>query len=441
LISVFHPPNQKRDMSGAAAAHATAEASQAFTAPEFIIVMPIEPGKPTRHYRTHRTPPFDPENLDSWYFPLKDDVRAAIKAWLEENGGITPELKESFRKFLALGYGFSHSGKSTLFQYGLDWVLMGIAEAIGETLAFFPEGGVIMDQERSVKHSQTDETRALYPGTFTIAMNTLFTDVGRHPDGGPPPRIDTACGHAAVKNALATIPGLLILVKGAMWDGDGDFNKLFKELRPSRNGNMDDSKFLPQDDGKPSFMQQMYGSPAYNSTMCPFPKGCSQGEVEIPKSVVPYAPNFMSPRQYPQEICQAYKTSGYCPAVVKAILEKAFTKVLEEESTPRKLEEIKAWMMDQETHIHEAPDKSVAFLFFLAAFGQPLDLPSLLDRMHRFTVERTGPFTSTKELVIGMKEFLGGWSGDINIPFEWFEEGTVALTKARGDPEGGEAPH
>jgi hypothetical protein len=226
-----------------------------------------------------------------------------------------------------------------------------------------------------------------------------------------------------------------------MWNGEGDFDKLFKELRPNRNGNMDDSKFLPPQDGKPSFMHQMYGSPAYKSTMCPFPEGCSKGEVEIPKSVIPYAPNFMSPPQYTQEIRKAYTTSGYSPTVVKAIIEKAFTKILEEESTPGKLEEIAMWMMDQETHMQKAADKSVAFLLFLAAFGQPLpgpsgppDLPGLLDRMHRFTKERSGPFTSTKELVVGMKEFLGGWPGDINIPFEWFEEGTVELVKARGDP-------
>jgi hypothetical protein len=54
--------------------------------------------------------------------------------------------------------------------------------------------------------------------------------------------------------------------------------------------------------------------------------------------------------------------------------------------------------------------------------------------MHRFTKERSGPFTSTKELVVAIKEFLGGWSEDINIPFEWFEEGTMVLTKARCDP-------
>ena len=382
-----------------------------------------------------------------WCFPLKDQAKAAIEAWLEENGGITPELKESFRKFLALGYGFSHSGKSTLFHYGLDWVLMGIAEALGETIAFFPQEGVVMDQERSVVQTERDQTRAVYAGNeFTIATNTLFTDAARHPEtGAPPPRIDTACGHAAVKNALATIPGLLILVKGAMWNGEGDFDKLFKELRPNRNGNMDDSKFLRQQDGNPSFMEQMYGGAGYNSKMCPFPEGCSQGEVEIPKSVVSYAPNFMSAPQYPRNICDAYTTFGYRSDVVKAIIEKAFTKILEEESTPRKLEEIGAWMMDQETHIQKAADQSTAFLLFLAAFGQrlpgPPDLPGLLDRMHRFTKERSGPFTSTKELVVGMKEFLGGWPGDINIPFEWVEEGTVALIKARGDPKGGEAPH
>ena len=422
------------------------EASGHFTSPEFILVMPVSSKgtetetsteTSTRSFIRLPVPPYDPTNMD-FCFPLKELAKAAIEAWVEENGGITPELKESFRKFLALGYGFSHSGKSTLFQYGLDWVLMGIAEAIGETIAFFPQQGVVMDQERSVVQTERGETRAVYPGVFTIPMNTLFTDVGRHPEtGAPPPKIDTACGHAAVNNALATIPGLLILVKGTMWDGEGDFDEMFKELRPNRNGNMDDSKFLPSQDGKPSFMQQMYGG-SYKSTMCPFPEGCSKGEVEIPKSVVPYAPNFMSAPQYRRKICDAYTTSGYRSDVVKAIIEKAFTKILEEESTPGKLEEIEMWMIDQETHMQKAADKSKAFLLFLAAFGQPLpepsDLRGLLDRMHRFTKERSSPFTSTKELVVGMKEFLGGWPGDINIPFKWFEERTVALTETRGDP-------